>query len=176
MHYGWTVDGQLPLNIRKEQFSTAYIRAVAAVCGFEVTCPDTDFTGVDAIVSGPLALGNVKIDIQAKCTKNLNVRADGTLSWQVDEPRTFEMLSATKLSTPRILVIMSVPDDIADFLEHQADRVIAHAVAYYVSLHGETASAARPTISIPKTQMFTKDSLPKILTQAASGEMRIEGC
>jgi len=61
----------MDISQRKEQFSIAYVRAVASVAGFSVSIPDVDDDSVDMVLAGRIVEGvpsRPRIDLQLKCT------------------------------------------------------------------------------------------------------------
>ena len=61
----------MDISQRKEQFSIAYVRAVASAAGFSVSTPEVDDDSVDLTLSGRIVEGvgsRPKIDLQLKCT------------------------------------------------------------------------------------------------------------
>lgn len=61
----------MELSNQKEQFSAAYVRAIASAAGYAVSRPEVDDDSVDRTLSargGNGSLRSPKLDIQLKCT------------------------------------------------------------------------------------------------------------
>ena len=66
-------------NRQKEQFSDAFIRAVAAAAGYAVSKPSVDDDSIDwqiAATGGKGTTRSPRLELQLKCRTNLNVLAD----------------------------------------------------------------------------------------------------
>jgi hypothetical protein len=69
----------MDVSQRKEQFSLAYVRAVASVAGFSASIPEVDDDSEDLILSGRIVAGvpsRPKIALQLKCTSEDVLRGD----------------------------------------------------------------------------------------------------
>ena len=106
----------MTFNEQKEQFSYAYVRAVAAVARVAVTKPEIDDDSVDLMLKLKSLGGPVRspqIDAQVKCTGNANVAAD-----HVSFPlklKNYNELRGTDFLVPRLLIVVTVSDALADF-------------------------------------------------------------
>lgn len=73
----------MDLNHRKEQFSIAYVKAVASVAGFAVERITVDLDGVDVTICSRNTAGRIRsplVDVQLKCT-GTNVLKDGVIKF-----------------------------------------------------------------------------------------------
>src|SRR5688500_12971124 len=117
--------GLTPPNIESE-LSYAYIHAVAASAEMacEVTGRHSDNAGVDArlISWGPFEGGGylteVELNIQLKATIQPPVDDGVTLSYFLSGVERYNKLRAERLGTPRILVVLFLPPDAVDWLNH----------------------------------------------------------
>jgi hypothetical protein len=60
-------EDELPLNERKGSFGVVYLRAIAAIAGYGVSLPETDYDSIDLKVSSRRAR-RPQLDFQVKCT------------------------------------------------------------------------------------------------------------
>lgn len=102
------------------QFSIAYVQAVASVAGFFVQHADRGFDkdGIDLSVLRRGALGlttSTRLDLQVK---SYSGDAQGD-PWPYDlEVRSYSGLIRTDYQVPRILVVVRVPADAAEWISH----------------------------------------------------------
>lgn len=105
-------------NQRKEQFSKAYIQAVASVAGFSATTPTVDDDSVDLFVSGSGRDGTFaspRLELQAK-GRNSGELIGEHFSYDL-KFKNYNDLRLTNFLVPRILVVVLVPSDIEFWLE-----------------------------------------------------------
>ena len=155
----------MDLNAKKEQFSIAYLRAVAAVAGFSVAQPSVDDDSIDQTLSARDRdgyIGAPKLDIQLKCTRK-TFHHDDFLHFELPR-KNYDDLRQESF-TPRVLVVLIVPEDDTDsWLEHHEDALVLRQCAYWMSLHGllDTNNQSK-TVKIPRSQMFTVKELKTIM-------------
>ena len=68
---GRATGSRLDLSAQKEQFSHAYVRAVAAVAGFAVAKPEVDDDSVDLSIKSKLHSVRPQVDVQLKCSETI---------------------------------------------------------------------------------------------------------
>lgn len=97
---------------RKEQFSQAFVQAIAACAGFAWSKPSVDEDSVDMMLSkkgGSGTLRSPRLELQLKCTeKEAMIASDGTFSYSIPL-KNYDDLRDTSLHIPRILVVVFVP-------------------------------------------------------------------
>lgn len=157
----------MDLNAHKEQFSIAYLRAIAAVAGFSVARPSVDDDSIDLTLSARSQDGYLrapKLDVQLKCTEK-TFRNDGFLHFRLPK-KNYDDLRQDSL-TPRILVVLIVPgDDIKGWLEQTEDALVLRRCAYWLSLKGSPAAKNRSkTVRIPRSKVFTVNRLKTIMQE-----------
>ncbi len=159
---------------RQEALSLAYIKAIAAMCGMTYSIPFKDY-GIDITLNEVEKRDNYlfdsgrKLDIQVKSTTvieesrnsvgyDLPIKAYDDLRFAADQPR--------------ILAILALPLDEADWLRHSRAKLELRKCMYWVSLRGRPSVRNRSTIRvvIPKRQLFTPDSLREIMDRSRAGE------
>ncbi len=158
---------------RKEQFSHAYVRAVASVAGFSVYRPDVDDDSIDMSLAGRSQIGTPckpRIDLQLKCTSGNVVRDD-----QVVYPlklKNYDELRDTGLLVPRLLVVVHVPGSEEEWLRHTEDELAMRRCGYWVSLWDklETANTSKVTVYLPRTNVFDVAGLRSLMERSARKE------
>lgn len=155
----------------KEQFSVAYVTAVASVAGFSVDQPKRDLDSIDMVISGRSKTGKVRsprLELQLKCTASSVVRED-VLKFPLKR-KNFDDLIPTNVLVPRILVVVIVPEKPSDWLHQSEQELALRHCGYWVSLRGhpETENEASVTVDIPRNQVFSVSALLSIMA-------RIEG-
>ncbi|MEO5362949.1 MAG: DUF4365 domain-containing protein [Magnetococcus sp. DMHC-8] len=165
----------MELNRRKEQFSAAYVRAVAATAGYGVHRPDPDDDSVDLTIAARGGHGTIRsprLDIQLKCTANAEFNAEQT-SFTFPLPiKNYDDLRGDDVMVPRLLVVVRVPNELSQWTEVTEDRLLLRHCGYWVSLRGaaSTTNTTSQTILIPREQMFTVDGLKNLMTRIGQGD------
>ena len=113
-------------NERKQQFSFAYIHAVATAADLTMDETDVDIDSVDLEVKGKgfgEPISSPTIGMQVKCTSAHQPR-DGVLSFPLPVKNYNELRWKDEAMTPRILVVVVVPENEGDWLEQNEDSLI----------------------------------------------------
>ncbi len=150
------------LTHRQEQFSNAFIEAVAAVAGCSAAQNSVDNDSIDWTLSNRLPR-RPKLDIQLKCTGNAggpqeNIRFPLLI-------KNYRDLILTELSNPRILVVVVVPEEIEEWMGQMPERLTLRRCAYWVSLLGlpESDNENTVTVDVPRANLFTVDALSRMM-------------
>ncbi len=166
----------LDSSAQKEQFSKAYFRAVAAVAGFAVAEPDPDEDSIDFTLSekgdGGI-LRRPKLDVQVKSTAR-EIVSDGELRFPLKIKNYHELRPPMEdLMVPRILVVVIIPSDIGEWLEHSEEQLALRHCGYWVCLMGqpEKSNTDNVTVSISRTQQFTAEVLREIMDRVGKGQL-----
>ncbi len=159
-------------NQQKEQFSNAYLRAVAATAGFQVYKPEPDIDKSDWGIASPgpkRTVRSPKVEAQLKCTSRDVLHADH-LAFPIDIA-TYDNLRDPDHMVPRILVVVVVPDDVQNWLVHSEDNLALRHCGYWFSVRGLPPSDNNDsvTLHIPRNQQFTADALTDILERIGAG-------
>ncbi len=159
------------LNIQKEQFSIAYIRAVAAVAGVKVAHAEVDDDSVDVMLerSGGVA---PKLDIQLKCTSGElpeNVAAAHNVNFTL-KLKNYEDLSRVTLA-PRWLVVLWVPELPENWMNVMPAETILKCHARWLSLAGfpETDNETSVKVSLPHSNVFDPAALTAKMDEIDGG-------
>lgn len=163
---------------QQEAFSRAYIHAVAAAAGYKFSdapLPDDDDVDVTISTSGTMGLiRSPKVDVQAKC--RLGIPPDGSsISYALDKDN-YEGLRHTDYGTPRILVVVFVPNDPAQWTEHSEDKLTLSYCGYWTCLQGQPQSSnkASVTVYLPRKNVFSVDGLKELMGRIGRKEALCE--
>lgn len=164
----------MDINAKKEQFSQAYVQAVAAVAGYVWAKPSVDDDSVDLTLAARGGSGTVrspKVDLQLKCHA-APLPADSHFSFPV-KIKNYDDLRDEAVLVPRILVVVLVPEDVSEWLNHTEQELALRRSGYWVSLRGrpETTNTGSVTLQIPRIQPFTPVELQAIMQRIGGGGM-----
>jgi hypothetical protein len=162
----------MDINMQKEQFSRAYVQAVAACTGFAWSTPSVDDDSVDMSLhqtGGGGTIRSPQVDLQLKCTAS-GTPEEQTFSFSL-KLKNYDDLRSTNLLVPRILVVVLVPDSLTDWLGHSEAEIALRRCGYWVSLRGLPPSEndTSQTVEIPRAQQFTVESLQAIMQRIGQG-------
>lgn len=159
------------LNFQKEQFSRAYVEAIAASAGCNTMKPDVDDDSIDLCLKSKIN-GSVssrpQLDLQLKATKDLE--DDGNCFKYTAKVKNYNDLRLTNLLVPRILVVVLVPENVDDWLVQSEEQLVMKKCGYWVSLYGqgETRNETTINIKIPKVNIFSVSVLTEFMQNIAS--------
>ncbi len=160
---------------RQEALSRAYIQAVAGACGLSCSFRDFDY-GIDTTlhvireVEERLEETGHSLDIQAKST---TAAAIGPTEIVYDmELDAYRLLRASTPFTPRILVLLVMPNDEKAWLDHDEERLTLRRCAYWLSLRGrpETRNRKSVRITIPCSNVFSPAELSRLMEKVVKRE------
>ncbi|RWC40544.1 MAG: DUF4365 domain-containing protein [Mesorhizobium sp.] len=173
----------LPLNSQniESELSYAYLHAVASRAGVSCTSVTRheDNAGVDAKLTGwaPFPDGGYKtevdVKIQLKASTKPPTTVANTWSYSLAGIGRYNDLRAMTLSTPRILVVLFMPNKQTDWLAHTDDALTLRKCAYWVSLRGAPPSenATTQTVYVPKKQRFDAPGLLALMGAFSRNEV-----
>lgn len=160
-----------PPNIESE-LSYAYLHAVASKAGMACNpgSRHEDNNGIDASLTawGPFSGGGylteVNIKVQLKATIKEPVDDGTRLSYFLAGVNRYNDLRTETVDAARILVLLFLPADAQEWLNHSPDELALRKCAYWQSLRGapDTANASGATVYLPKLQMFTPEGLTSL--------------
>jgi hypothetical protein len=153
----------MDLNARKDHFSRAVVRAIAAAAGVGATVPEFDQNSEDinfAAPDEPEGPG-AKLDAQLKCSQNIDPAGE---TFPFDLPvKNYNALRqpTDNLFVPRLLVVVHVPADPDDWFRCDPEKIVMQRCAYWVDLAGREATDNQTTIRIevPTAQVFDPAAL-----------------
>jgi hypothetical protein len=87
------------------------------------------------------------------------------------EVRAYDVLRATALGCPRILVLLVLPEDESQWLSQSAEELILRRCAFWMSLRGAPATPNQATIRIriPGANLFSVDGVRRLMQQLSEG-------
>jgi hypothetical protein len=162
----------MDLNKQKEQFSIAYVQAVVAVAGFNIYRVDVDEDSIDLGVAATGAKNfprSPKLDLQLKCTAG-DVLQDDAVHFPL-KIKNYDDLRANSL-TPHLLVVVLVPEDVLQWLQHSEEELIMRRCGYWMSLRNaaDIDNETSVTVRLPREQAFTPEVLRQIMHKINDGE------
>ncbi|MBF0158677.1 MAG: DUF4365 domain-containing protein [Magnetococcales bacterium] len=163
-------------NIQQEKFSEAYVRAIAAVAGFSASTPGVDDDSIDMTIATRSNSGSVcspRLDIQLKSASDIQLKADRpSFSFRIPI-KNYDDLRNPRVMIPRLLVVVRVPRDQAHWTESTEEQLIMRHCGYWVSLRNapDIPNTDNRTVTIPRHQLFTVDSLKDLMDRIGQREM-----
>lgn len=127
---------------QKEQFSLAYVHAVATRAGCTIASWKVDKDGVDVT----LRQGGRMVDLQMKCTCAPRVTRSG-YSFPLDT-KTYDKLRDTERSAPGYLGLVIAPENIDDWIDHRPEEILMACHGYWAKIQDREDPAAGDTKSI----------------------------
>lgn len=151
-----------------EEYSFAYLRAIAATSGCSFSRPIPDQKSNDALISAPLK-ANPSINIQIKATSRQVKETNDVFHFPLGVGNYHELIG--ERITPKILLILKMPSSFEDWLIFEKDRTVFNSIGYWYSLADQPPIENRSsiTIRIPKTQRFSDVALKRILDNMVAG-------
>lgn len=150
-------------SLAKEQFSLAFIRAIATVAGFAASKPEVDDDSIDLVVAGRGVYGSLKsprLELQVKCTGSPTLDSTDLIFGGLSMKNYDDLRGQTLV--PRLLVVATVPDHVPEnWIRHTAVELALLSTARWVSLHGrpEILGQDSTTIRLPLEQHLNVESL-----------------
>lgn len=162
----------MDLSHSKEQFSMAYVKAVASVAGFAVERISMDLDSVDVTIWSRNRAGRIhspRLDVQLKCTATDVVKGD-VIKYPLKR-KNYDDLILENVLVPRILVVVLVPEDPREWLDQSEEHMVMRHCGYWISLKGmpPTNNETSVSVEIPRTQVFSVDALKRIMAQIGEG-------
>jgi hypothetical protein len=73
---------------------------------------------------------------------------------------------------PRLLVVLDMPREEREWTTISTDELVLRRCAYWLNLHGVPQTTAnRPTVHIPKSQVFDVPGLQRLMEQSRNGSL-----
>jgi hypothetical protein len=152
---------------RQEQFSNAFLLAVAAAAGCSAAKPSVDNDSIDWTLSNTMRR-RPKLDVQLKCT-SLQVNEDGFFHYALKKKNYDDLI--IEVSSPRILVLVIVPEEIGHWMKQTNDELILRRCAYWRSLAGMPMNDNENsvTVTVSAANLLTVESLNQIMEKINAG-------
>lgn len=159
--------------MKMEQFSRAYVAALAAQAGCNSARPEVDEDSVDIALSMKDIPGckrsRGKLEMQLKCTHTAD-RSKDSFPFALSI-KNYDDLRADVV-IPRLLVVVCVPEECDDWTQQTEEQLCLHHCAYWLSLAGmpETSNTRSKTVYIPRNQIFSVEFLREAMRRSANEE------
>jgi hypothetical protein len=149
----------LSVSAAQEQFSKAFILAMASLAGCSVAEPKPDDDSIDWTLSCRLAPRRPKLDLQVKST-NDGTGTEAAIHYPLKR-KNYDELILADLLTPRLLVLVVVPPDPLAWLTASPEALVLRHCAYWVSLRGlpATDNETSVTVEVPRANLFDVSAL-----------------
>jgi hypothetical protein len=161
-----SAESLLPPTWRQEDFSVAYVLALASAAGVAWDIPHRDVNSCDVRFyarddeneDGP------QLFVQLKCTADgLTTSGDYPDAWRYQlKASNYKQLSVAKTHPPRLLVVVRCPHEFSDWVAVSPTELLMRAEAWWVSLRGSDPlpdGQGSKTVSIPQGQVFDTTAL-----------------
>lgn len=160
-------------DTQKEQFSKAYVQAVAACAGFSWSVPSVDDDSIDMCLhrtGGGGTIRSPRLDLQIKCTDRESPMT-AQFSYSV-KLKNYDDLRDESVMVPRILIVVLVPDSLPDWLTHSETELTLRRCGYWLSLRGmpDSTNATGQTVQMNRLQQFNVDSLQAMMDRISNGD------
>ncbi|HEX8702612.1 MAG TPA: DUF4365 domain-containing protein [Myxococcaceae bacterium] len=159
------------IDQRKEQFSIAYVHAVASAAGFGLLDPRVDDDSIDLRISAnrKYHVSAPELSLQLKCYDGAD-RSKGTFSYFLKKKNYDELCGEPTIA--RLLLVVCVPKDVTKWLDQQPDWLAMYHCGYWHSLRKEkeTANATGETVHINTKNAFTVAELTRLMAMIAKRE------
>lgn len=162
------------ISNKKEQFNVAYVHAMASQAGLNTGNMRVDDQSIDLDVDGkfPTATKNrfPKISLQLKATSQ-NVVKNGVIKFPLPR-KNYDDLKNDRLIVPRYLIVLLVPDDPDDWIQHHSGHMSLHDTCYWMSIKDDPSvkNRSKVTIDIPLTQRLDTNVLLHLVALASEGK------
>jgi hypothetical protein len=148
----------------KEEFSLAYVHAIAATAGYAFEYRRVDYFGVDA----EILWGSFRIDVQMKCTDVGDQTKD--LAYPLDA-RTFNLLTEPDRTVPSFLIVVEVPPVQMDWLALGRSRLSLLHCGYYREMRGlaQITPGTTKTVHLKRKHRLSVPALHHIMSESRAG-------
>jgi hypothetical protein len=160
------------INQQKEQFSNAYLQAVASVAGYSLYKPAVDDDSVDWGIAARGTIGRIRaprLELQLKSTSR-DVLTDNAIRYPI-KLKNYDDLRMVDFAIPRILIVILLPDNLGDWVQQSEQELCMRYCGYWLSLRGmpETQNKSTVTVSIPRNNQFRVTALESIMQDIGQG-------
>jgi Domain of unknown function (DUF4365) len=164
----------LHITQQQEQFSNAYLLAVATVAGLTLAKPDVDDDSIDFIICGRGFSGKYsspRLDVQLKCQMHDECIGNDGFSYPL-KIKNYNDLRATDILVPRLLIVVIVPKEVSDWLTQSDNEAQMKYCGYWQSIRDmpETSNTSTVSISFPQSNRLDVQGLTDLMQRIASGE------
>ncbi len=165
-------------NEQKQQLSLAYLHTVASAAGYACYVPSVDDDSVDRGLAarGPVrgVLESPRIEVQMKSIARAPLKEGESAFTYRLKRKNYDDLRGLHM-VPRLLVVMLLPRDRAEWVSQEEQGLTSRYAAYSLSLFGMPARTNASTISvtIPRRNLFSVASLRRLMADASQGKRKL---
>lgn len=165
------IDALLTPQLQEEALSRVYAHAVAAQAGFSTAVYAVDQDGIDLRIQAGGAM-RPALELQLKATINLRSSGDEVYRFPLNL-RNYDLLRIPT-QTPRLLVVLDLPQDQNLWMTITEQELILRHRAYWRNLKGaeETTNTTSVTVDIPKENVFDVAALQTLMEQSRVGSLQ----
>ncbi len=147
----------MDLNTKKEEFSRAYLQAVAVMADAESIPPKVDRDSIDVILKR-VGGRREQIEVQLKCTADA-VPEEGDLSFDLPVKNYNDL--RLDCIIPSVLIVVYVPADVENWLAVSEQELTLRKCGWWISLKGmpETENSSTVRITLPRENLLTPEAL-----------------
>jgi len=159
----------LTIPNQQEGLSLVYAKALATRAGFSTSVPYPDMDSVDLCIHDG-GLFRPKLDLQLKATIRLRTLLAGNRSFPLPIKNYNELRIPTQ--TPRLLVVLDLPQDETQWMTIGPDGLVLRHRAYWLSLqneHDAVFGQKSVTVRIPQSNIFDVDALRMLMDRSRTG-------
>ena len=159
---------------QKQQFSIAYVRAVATIAGCNAGSYAVDEDSVDMSLRATGVPGRVRrspqVDVQLKCTAQ-HVFQGESISFSLKR-KNYDDLLGMHYHIPKILILVVVPKNFLRWHAQSEESLVLRRCGYWCSLRGLESTNNRYTVTlkIPRNQIFSAEALRDMMQNIADGK------
>ncbi len=154
---------------QKENLSLVYAKALAARAGYLVSVPEPDRDSIDLRIQAGGA-HRPALDLQLKATANISDPRNGSLSFRLPIKNYDDLRIATQ--TPRLLVVLELPNDDLQWLTVTREELILRRCAYWLNFqrnHEEVTGQDTVTVHSPEENILDVDGLRELMKRSREG-------
>ena len=161
----------LSISHAQEQFSKAFVLAVAALAGCSAAEPEPDVDDIDWTLSCRLAPRRPKLDLQVKSWTQ-DAGTPEALHYPLKR-KSYDGLILTNLLIPRFLVLVLVPPSPEAWLSVSPEQLVLRRSACWCSLAGlpETENERSVTVQVPRANLFDVAALTSLMQRINEGDL-----
>lgn len=161
----------IQLPERMARLSKGYVHAIASHSGIGADEPEVDHDSIDLVLSSS-AGRKPKLDIQLKATTTIKNKTLLGPEFTYNLPiKNYNDLRIDCIN-PRILIVLCLPKDYDQWIDHSTDQLSIRKCGYWVSLKGkdEITNKKKVAVKIPTSNVFSPASLIKLMAKIEAGE------
>ena len=151
------------ITLLQEQFSLAYVTAIASAAGYQVEPFKFDPDSIDCALLGKTGK-RARIEVQLKATSVKNYIKDDHIAYPLPL-KNYEDLRVDTW-TPRMLVVLYMPEQHPqESMEWSVNELCVQHCAYWMNLRGlpEKANHNNVTVHVPLNQPLSVDNMRKLM-------------